>query len=455
MAGFSVHRRGVYPPRPGVLMALWALIAACAPNGHNLLRAAEPPSPPPAAPVGEPSGELTLSAAVQAAIVRNPDLAASAYDVKAADARITQAGLRPNPQIDVDVNGGSFLRGGEPEQSTLLLSQVLELGGKRGSRIAAATMGREVVEITRQAQQLDVLAEVTRRFIALVCAQERLKLARSATELSQRTLDTMAKRVEAARSPEAERSRSRIALIRAHIEEQQAAGELRTARLALAALWGSEAPQFREAQAELFVLDTVEPFEGLVAVLERSPDFLVFVSEARLREAELRLAHAEAKPNLTLGVGAQRSTVTHDTALIAGFSIPLPIFDRNQGGIREAEVRRAQTDVQRQAALLRARATLYGLYQELQATRSRVETLRTEALPQAEQALEQTQYGFERGRFSYLELASAQQDLLELRGAAITAAANYHLVLSEIERLTGEPIGSDTPAATESSRELR
>src|SRR6185369_13187357 len=133
----------------------------------------------------------------------------------------------------------------------------------------------------------------------------------------------------------------------------------------------------------------------------------------------------------------------HDQALVAGFSMPLPVFNRNQGTIRQAELRLAQTDAQRNAAFLRARAAVYRLYQELQASRVRMETLRSDALPQSQQALDQTQFGYDRGRFSYLELATAQQELLELRAAIIEAAADYHRTLAEIERLTGEPVSAD------------
>jgi cobalt-zinc-cadmium efflux system outer membrane protein len=82
------------------------------------------------------------------------------------------------------------------------------------------------------------------------------------------------------------------------------------------------------------------------------------------------------------------------------------------------------------------------LYQQLLASRTGLQ-LRKDALPQAQQALDQTQYGYERGRFSYLELATAQQDLLDLRAALIEAAADYHRELAEIERLTNEPVAAD------------
>jgi len=187
-------------------------------------------------------------------------------------------------------------------------------------------------------------------------------------------------------------------------------------------------------------LDQTQPYDALIARLERNPDFLRFASEARLRDAELQLARAQARPNLAFGGGVRRLNESSDTALVASFSISLPTYDRNQGAIREAEVRRAQTTVARDAAFIRARATIYGLYQELGASRSRVETLRAEALPQADRALQETEYGYQHGRFSYLELATAQRDQLELKAALIDAAADYHRILAEIERLTGEGV---------------
>ena len=111
-------------------------------------------------------------------------------------------------------------------------------------------------------------------------------------------------------------------------------------------------------------------------------DFLKFASESRLLEAELHLAQAQSRPNLSLSVGVRRLQATKDAALVAGFSMPLPVWDRNQGAIRESQVRVSQSAALRDAALVRARASLVGLYQEMNAARARVETLRSEALHQ-------------------------------------------------------------------------
>lgn len=394
-----------------------------------------------------PEGELTLARAIDAALRSNPDLLASEYELSVAQARIVQAGVRVNPELSVELEnfaGSGAAQGIDSLETTLSLSQVVELGGKREVRRAAAEADLDFVDIEQRARELDVLSEVTRRFINVVAAQERARFEAQATALAQRTLEAIDARVQAGRSPEAERSRARIALTRALIEQRQAESGLRAARYALSASWGSPEPAFITARAELFDLRAVESFQALMDRLEQSPDFTRFASAARLREAELLLARVQARPNLTFSVGVRRFEPTDDAALVAGFSMPLPAYDKNQGAIREAQIRLDHTDALRDAARVRARASLLALYQEMTTDRARVDTLRNEAVPQAQLALDQTRSGYDRGRFSFLELIAAQEELLTVRAAAIDAAADYHRVLAEIERLTSAALTRPT-----------
>jgi len=405
-----------------------------------------------ASPSAESRSELTLALAIETALRRNPDLQASSYEIAAAQARRTQAGLRPNPDLSVDFEnfaGGGEFGGADRLETTLSLSQVIELGGKRSLRQAVGDADVDLAGIEQRARELDVLAEVTRHFVEVVAAQQQLDLARESVELTRKTLEAISVRVEAARSPVAERSRAQIALTRARLDEQRAQGELRSSRYALAAILGDEDPTFVAAKADLFALDTLAPFNRLAAQIERSPDFLRFASDARLRDAELRLAQAQARPNLALSLGVRRFEETDDAALVAGFSMPLPVADRNQGNIRQARIRITQSQAQRQAAFARARATLHGLYQQLLTSQAQTEALRSEAVPQARTALEQVQYGYERGRFSFVELADAQRELLGLQEAAITSATDYHRLRAEIERLTSAPLAGTAPEASQ------
>jgi cobalt-zinc-cadmium efflux system outer membrane protein len=306
--------------------------------------------------------------------------------------------------------------------------------------VDAATLDRDLLAVDRQASEIDALAEVTRRFIDVVAAQEQLTLAHEAADLVQRTAEVIDIRVQAARSPKAELNRARIAVLRAQAENRQAESVLAAARRALVALWGGTEPHFDTAQGDFYTLPALDSFETLQARVERNPGLSRFATEARLRDAQLRLAQAQARPNLTLGIGVRRYEASNDVGLVAGFSIALPVPDRNQGAIAEASARRQQSRAEEKATRVRIQATLFGLFQQVVASRDELATLRDEAIPQARAALEQTQYGYERGRFSYLELSVAQQELLGLRAAVIGLATDSHRLTAEIERLTSEPL---------------
>jgi len=400
-----------------------------------------------APPTSEPEGTLTLADAVSATLRRNPDLAVAAFALKAGDARTLQAGLHPNPEASLEVGGllgTGVARDADEKQATLTLSQVLELGGKRDRRVEVAQSERAALEVEQRTRELDVLVEVTRRFIEVVADQEQINSSRGALQLAERTEKAIAARVQAARTPQAELSRARIATTRARIELRQTQSVLEGARRNLAAMWGGMDARFENVRADLYALPPLESFEALRQLLDRNPDFARFASEARLRDAELRLAQAQSRPNLTVSAGLRRFQSTGDRGLVAGFSLPIPINDRNQGAIAEARLRRDQTQASERAARIRAQAQLFALYQQVQAGREQLAVLRQEATPQARASLDQTQYGYDRGRFSYLELAAAQQELLALQITVIQVAADIHRLTAEMERLTGEPVAVDT-----------
>ena len=400
--------------------------------------------------VTPPPGTLTLARALDAALRGNPELHASAYELNAAQARAVQAALRPNPELVLELEnfaGAGSARGTDALETTLSLSQVVELGGRRGLRRAAAALDVDAVGSEQAVRELDVLAEVTRRFIEVAVAQEHARFAVEAHEITRQTADSIESRARAGRTPQAEVSRARVAEARAAIEREQASVEFTAARQALSVLWGEEAPSFDAVEARLFDLPAIEPLEPMLARIESSGDLARFATLARQREAEWRLAQAQARPNLTFSLGVRRFEATRDHALVAGVSMPLAIGDRNQGSIAEARVRMQQNRAEHASARLRARATVRSLHLELGATRSRIGALGGVAIPRATEALEQTRAGYDRGRFSFLELASVQEELLSLRAATIDAAADYHRLLAEIERLTG---AAATPQPPES-----
>jgi cobalt-zinc-cadmium efflux system outer membrane protein len=387
--------------------------------------------------------ELTLTQAIDNALARNPELRASAFRSTRAQAEMDTAGLRPAPELSLELEnfaGSGQTRATDALETTLSFTQVLELGEKRTARVEVAGIESDLATLAQRAHELDVLAEVTRRFVAAAAAAEQLKLAEDTERLAQETLNAVARRVAAARSPLADESRARIAVTRANLDVQQSRSTWRTRRYALAASWADAEPQFDSLRADLFSFETDPGFAALISRLERNPAFLRFANELRLRDAQLRLVQSQNRPDLALTLGLRQFQESGDTALVAGLTMPLGSPRRRDASLRVARADLAQAQAEQDAAAVLVRTTLFGLYEEMSSARRRAETLRAQALPLARTALEQTQTGYDRGRFAFSELAGARQELLALQSAAIESAATYHEMRTEIQRLTGEPL---------------
>ena len=394
-------------------------------------------SPPAAA------AALTLREAITRTLAHHPDLAAFGFSLRAQDARSRQADLRPAPTLNValeNIAGSGDLQGVDAVEATFSLAQVIELGGKRAARGALAQSGRDAIIVARQAVQLDVLAEVTRRFIHVAADQEQIALTRTATELALQTVAVVEQRVKAAKSPEAELARARILLARARVEQEHAEHELLTSRRKLAAQWGENRADFGAVTADLYALPKPLAFAALVERLHANPDFVRFASEARLRDAEIRLAQTRRSPDVQVSGGIRRLEGSDDQALVLGISVPLFAGRHAEPAIAETQALRERTDAERRAAEVRVEAQLFELHQELKHAITETALLRDTVLPEMNEVLAQTRYAYERGRYGYLEWVAAQREFIDVQRSLIEAAANAHNYRTEIERLTALPL---------------
>lgn len=431
----------MFSPRRSLLAALLALAgsAAFAAPDHSG-RAAEPDGP-----------ALNLRDAISRTLAGNPDLATFPLQLRAQQARVDAAGLRPAMHAGIEVEnvfGSGRTADTDAMEATFLLSQVIELGGQRQRRIDAARAGLGVVDIERAIAQLDISAEVARRFIHVASDQKQLELTHLATTLAEKTVSEVRRRVQAARSPEVELNRAQIDLSRARVEEEHAEHELLTSRRKLAAMWGARTADYGPVSADLFRLPDIGDFDRLTTRIASGPDFLRYASEARQRDAELQLAQAKARATISLSAGVRRLRETDDTAFVGGISMPL--FGGRQAAplIDEARAQLDAVDARRNAAQIRAEASLFELVQELRHSITEALVLRDEVLPQMDAALKATEYAWQRGRYSYLEWTEAQRERIEVERALIEAAASAQLFQLEIERLTGTAVAAESITAT-------
>ncbi len=390
-----------------------------------------------------PLERLTLHEAATRALGHNPSLRVHGFDLQAAEGRRVQATARPNPELSLeveDVLGSGDYRGGRNAQTTLQLSQLIELGGKRTARTQIAAATRDYKRTVAELARIEVLATVAERFVHVVGDQHEVTLARETTKLAEETLALAKRRVAAGSASPIEEKRANILLSKARIAEEHAEHELLVARRQLAALWGATNATFAELQADLFIRPALPSFDELAARINRSPELARWASEKSVREAEVKLANARRRPDVTAGAGVRQFAGPDDVGFVFQFSMPLPFSDRQQGARAEARALRDKADVEAAGTELRLRTALFGISQELLHAATELDALEREMLPDAESVLQLAREGIERARFSQLELLDAQRTLLELRLQHIEAAVAYHNFVIEIEKMLGEPL---------------
>jgi cobalt-zinc-cadmium efflux system outer membrane protein len=390
------------------------------------------------------SAPLTLAKALALTLEKSPKLASFSWEIRAAEARIIQAGLVPNPELSLDSE--DLTRAGvrsatEGMQNTLELSQLIELGQKRNSRLREARLDRDTAEWDYQIKRLEVLKSTSLAFIDVLTAQRIVELAEENVSLTEKAVPITQKQVEVGKASDVELIRTNTAAASARIRLTESKHDLETARVNLAAQWGAKRAAFPSAVGNLDQLTPIPSLESLSRKLKKNPDLAKWTTERQKREATLEVARAEAKPDLTLHAGPRLLGASHaDLTLVAGFSIPLPLWNRNQGKIAEAEADLAKAADDRAAAEAMAYTELNEAYQTLTRAAEEVQILRETVLPGAKSAVDQITERYAAGRFSQLDVLDAQRTNNEAQTEYVRALSDFHKAQAQIDALTAGPV---------------
>lgn len=386
---------------------------------------------------------LTLQQALVLALEKNPELAVFSADIRAADGRRLQASLLPNPEVGVEfenVAGSGDFSGAQSAETTLQLSQLIELGGKRGQRVRVADHSRTVAGLDYEAKRLEVFRAVAQEFITVLGAQRRLLWAEEAVRLTEKFEPSARKRVEAGAASPVELTRFNLQIATAKIERDQIQRDLATARKRLAALWGSNEPGFEQVVGDLEKLPAAPTLEESDQRLAQTPALKRWESEQARREAAVKLERANATPDVTVGAGYRHFNDPSESAAVFSLSVPLPLFNRNQGAIREARAEADKAAAERRTTEVRLRSDLRVAFDNLTSAKSQIVALKDTILPQAKDAFEKVNEGYLAGRFNYLEVVDAQNTLIEANVRYIEALSAYHQAVADIEGQTGRSL---------------
>jgi outer membrane protein, heavy metal efflux system len=394
-------------------------------------------------------GILTLRKAIALALDYNPDLKASSWEERAMEGRVIQAGLLPNPEIGVETEnfgGSGIFRGFDAAETTVQLSQLIELGGKRAKRSASAALNRDLAQWDYHIRRADVLADVAMAFVDVLSAQERVTLMKELLHLAEEVFNATSERVKAGKVSPVEEIKAKVERAARQIDLEQATYDLKAARRRLSGTWGGAAPAFDEARGALDELPPIPSLEALEGLISQNPDVARWAAAIHQRIAEIELEKARGIPDLTVSLGARRHNEMDDTAFVMGVSIPIPVFDRNQGATLEARHRLSKAKEEARAVQLRVVNTLAETYEALSKSFMEATALQIDVLPGARAAFEATREGYRLGKFDYLDMLDAQRTLVAARLRHMEALTAYHQTRTRLERLIGMNMQEIPPA---------
>ncbi|WP_439853827.1 TolC family protein [Pseudomonas yamanorum] len=377
---------------------------------------------------------LTLESALQTAFANNPDMAAAQWEIDIAQGGRQQAGLIPNPVASWDAEDTRR----NSRTTTVKLSQTLELGGKRGARIDVATRAQEAAALTLEQRRNGLRAEVIDGYYGALRAQERLDLAQRSLALAERGLVVANGRVTAGKSSPVEATRAQVQLSEIRLEFNRAQMGLTDAYRRLAASTGAASTDFQAVATQAQAAPALPSTSQLLARLEQTAELRLAELQIVQGEAALGLEKAQRIPDLDVSIGSQYDASVRERVNVVGVSMPIPLFNRNQGNVLAASRRADQARDLRNAAELRLRTETRQALDLWQTANTEVRSFNQQILPAAQSAVDSATRGFEMGKFNFLDVLDAQRTLIAARTQYLAATAQATEAWVRIERIYGD-----------------
>ncbi len=387
-----------------------------------------------ALPAMAQAAPLTLERALQSAFAHNPSLAAAQWEIGVAEGDRQQAGLIPNPQVSWEAEDTRR----RSRTTTLMLSQPLELGGKRGARIEVAERAQDAASIELERRRNELRADVFQAFYNSTIAQQRLLLTEQSLQLAERGLRVAQGRINAGKAAPVEAMRAQVQLSQVRLELRRAERDQATAYQQLAQVTGAPQATFTRVEEPTTALPAIASPQTLLDRLPTTAELRLARLQINQKEASLGLEKALRIPDLTVSIGSQYSETDRERVNLLGVSMPIPLFNRNQGNVLAAARRTDQARDLRNASELRLRSEVQSGLEQWATANTEVNAFNQVILPAAQSAVDTATRGFEMGKFNFLDVLDAQRTLFEARSQYLQAVADSTDAWVRIERIYGD-----------------
>ena len=394
---------------------------------------------------------VTIEQAMQEALENNLNLLAERYTLSIADAQIVTARLRPNPVLSLggdhlDLLGTGFNDGNRagPSEASARVDFVFERGGKRQYRIAVAEQGRAIAQL----QLLDTIRtlrlDTQNACVDVLIAKANVTLAQENRQALNDIVKVNTARVQAGDLAAVELERVRIAALQFENDVNKSESTLLQARIKLQTLLGRSTPlesfdvvgELRRDAQSASIEDVLQQ------ALTFRPDYQALVLNQARSVADLRLQIAQGKVDYTIGTEYRRQQGVNGIGDSLGFfvSVPLPVFNRNQG-----EIERAQREQEQIATRLRAleatiRTEVRTAYQQYATARRVLQRIETSMLAPAAHVRQTVEYSYRHGQSRLVDFLDAQRTFNETRQSHNEAQADYARSLYLLDAVSGKAV---------------
>jgi len=371
-----------------------------------------------------------------------PRLAEARAEIARAEGLAYQARAIPNPTIGVEVENFATSNGVNMAETTASVEQTIELGGKRSARISAGGAELEAARRRATRTQAEYAFDLAAAYAEAEGADRRLQLAAESLALTQEDARVAGVLVDAGREADLRRVQAQAAVQAARAGVDQAKAARATAFANLTALAG--APTLITSIPTSLLDEADRAFPTANPDPLASPSYLAAEAEREAAARRVRMERAQAVPDLNVSWGVRRMQEDHSTAMVAGVSVPFPLFDRNRGNISAARADLSAAEARLNAARLDAEASGRSGIARVAAAETRLAAAR-DGERTAQEAYRLTRIGYEGGKLALVELLNAQRARTEARTQTIEAATERLSAQAALARLAGVAPFGDQP----------
>ncbi len=382
---------------------------------------------------------LTIEMAVNKTIEHNPELKVLKKNIAANKAVKLQSGLMPNPEFGLEAEnifGNNDFSGFRGSEITASISQNILLAGKISKLEKIADADISLSEWDYEAKRLEIITNIRKSFINALGVQKLIEKNKGLINISNEFVDNLKKRVRKGKISPAEVSRAQIVLSLLQIEINKLESEYDTSIFEMKTLINNPSLSFEFLKGELKDISSLPDYDSLRSKLKNNPVLKRYSKVYEKQKAVINYEESKSIPNLTVSVGFRKLNEVNANTFLVGASIPLPIFNRNQGTIQEAKIRLEQKKIE--YINIKNKLTLrFNLYfNKLKMLLTAAEKLKSESLPISEEAFKIINEGNLVGRFTILDVLDAQRTLFEIQNRYMRILKDINTTIVEIEGLT-------------------